>query len=78
MTDAAPRPSQHAAAPVAPADPETVLRRSFGFAAFREGQRAVIASVLAGRDTQAILPTGAGKSLCYQLPAVAGDALVIV
>ena len=78
MTDAAPRPSQPAAAPVAPADPETVLRRSFGFAAFREGQRAVIASVLAGRDTQAILPTGAGKSLCYQLPAVAGDALVIV
>jgi len=78
VTDAAPRPSQPAAAPVAPADPETVLRRSFGFAAFREGQRAVIASVLAGRDTQAILPTGAGKSLCYQLPAVAGDALVIV
>ena len=59
-------------------DPEATLRRRFGFAAFREGQRAIIDSVLAGRDTQAILPTGAGKSLCYQLPAVAGNALVIV
>ncbi|HEX5758156.1 MAG TPA: ATP-dependent DNA helicase RecQ [Thermoanaerobaculia bacterium] len=46
------------------------LRRQFGFSSLREGQEEVIRSVLAGRDTLAILPTGAGKSLCYQLPAL--------
>ncbi|MCZ6558410.1 MAG: ATP-dependent DNA helicase [SAR324 cluster bacterium] len=60
------------------ADPREVLRERFGLSAFRMGQREIIASVLEGRDTLAILPTGGGKSLCYQLPAVAGDALVIV
>ena len=44
------------------------LRRTFGFKALREGQEEVIRSILAGRDTLAIMPTGAGKSLCYQLP----------
>ena len=44
------------------------LRRTFGFKALREGQEEVIRSVLAGKDTLAIMPTGAGKSLCYQLP----------
>ena len=44
------------------------LRRRFGFHSLREGQEEVIRSVLAGRDTLAIMPTGAGKSLCYQLP----------
>jgi ATP-dependent DNA helicase RecQ len=44
------------------------LRRTFGFRALREGQEEVIRSILAGRDTLAIMPTGAGKSLCYQLP----------
>ncbi len=44
------------------------LRRTFGFRALREGQEEVIRSVLAGQDTLAIMPTGAGKSLCYQLP----------
>ncbi len=56
--------------------PETVqfstlrraLRHTFGFKALREGQEEVIRSILAGRDTLAIMPTGAGKSLCYQLP----------
>jgi ATP-dependent DNA helicase RecQ len=44
------------------------LRRKFGFKSLREGQEEVIRSVMSGRDTLAIMPTGAGKSLCYQLP----------
>ncbi len=44
------------------------LRRTFGFRSLREGQEEVIRAVLAGKDTLAIMPTGAGKSLCYQLP----------
>ncbi|HUP09835.1 MAG TPA: RecQ family ATP-dependent DNA helicase [Caldimonas sp.] len=47
-----------------------VLRETFGLATLREGQQTVIDSVLAGRPTLAIMPTGAGKSLCYQLPAL--------
>ncbi|HEX4964509.1 MAG TPA: ATP-dependent DNA helicase RecQ [Thermoanaerobaculia bacterium] len=46
------------------------LRRTFGFEALREGQEEVIRSILAGKDTLAIMPTGAGKSLCYQLPGI--------
>jgi ATP-dependent DNA helicase RecQ len=47
---------------------QRTLRRTFGFRELREGQEEVIRSILAGRDTLAIMPTGAGKSLCYQLP----------
>lgn len=46
-----------------------VLRKVFGIAALRDGQRQVIDSVLSGTDTLAVMPTGSGKSLCYQLPA---------
>jgi ATP-dependent DNA helicase RecQ len=58
---------------------EDALRDVFGLAGFRPGQRAVVESVLAGRPTVAVMPTGAGKSLCYQLPAVVagGTALVV-
>ena len=59
--------------------PETVLRDVFGYSEFRPGQREVIDAVLAGRDCIALMPTGAGKSLTYQLPArlLSGTVLVI-
>ena len=62
-----------------PLTPEAVLREVFGYDAFRPGQREVIDAVLAGRDCIALMPTGAGKSLTYQLPArlLGGTVLVI-
>ena len=60
-------------------DPLVVLREVFGFSAFRPGQREVVDAVLEGRDCIAVMPTGAGKSLTYQLPArlLEGTVLVI-
>ena len=54
------------------------LRRRFGFHSLREGQEEVIRAVLAGRDTLAIMPTGAGKSLCYQLPGLQLPGVTVV
>jgi ATP-dependent DNA helicase RecQ len=56
-----------------------ILKTTFGFDAFRGVQERVVARVMAGQHTLAVMPTGAGKSLCYQLPALArpGTALVI-
>jgi len=54
------------------------LREKFGFADFLPGQAEILESVLAGRDVLAVLPTGAGKSLLYQLPAAMGIGLVVV
>ncbi len=56
-----------------------LLRSVFGFASFRANQREVCEAAMAGRDLLLVMPTGAGKSLCYQLPAVArgGTALVV-
>src|ERR1700687_20595 len=57
---------------------QEALRSTFGFADFRPGQGAIIESVLAGADVLAIMPTGSGKSLCYQLPALLRDGLTVV
>ncbi len=57
--------------------PEELLRR-FGLRSFRAGQREAVAAALEGRDCLVVMPTGAGKSLCYQLPALAGRGLVVV
>lgn len=54
------------------------LRDHFGFNAFRPTQRRVVQSVLAGRDTLAVLPTGGGKSVCFQVPALTLDGLTVV
>ncbi len=55
-----------------------VLHETFGFADYRPGQREIIETVLAGRDVLAVMPTGSGKSLCYQLPSLLRDGLTVV
>jgi ATP-dependent DNA helicase RecQ len=60
------------------AEARRILRLRFGHADFRPGQERAVAAVLAGRDTLAVMPTGAGKSLLYQLPAAMGRAPVVV
>ena len=56
----------------------TLLKRHFGYDAFRPRQEAIIANALAGRHSLVIMPTGGGKSLCYQLPALAMGGLTLV
>jgi ATP-dependent DNA helicase RecQ len=60
-------------------DPLDILKHTFGFAGFRGAQAQVVGRVMAGAHSLAVMPTGAGKSLCYQVPAIAreGTALVI-
>ncbi|MFQ5566591.1 MAG: DNA helicase RecQ [Paracoccaceae bacterium] len=55
-----------------------LLQSVFGFDTFRPGQEEIVAAILAGRDLLAIMPTGGGKSLCYQLPALSRDGLTVV
>src|SRR3989441_13374087 len=55
-----------------------LLKQSFGFDSFRPLQEEIIRDALAGRDVFALLPTGGGKSLCFQLPALARDGLTVV
>src|SRR5512134_3245501 len=55
-----------------------VLKQYFGYDDFRPAQRRVLASVLAGRDVLGVLPTGAGKSVCFQVPALVRPGLTLV
>ncbi len=73
MQDAPPTPHAGQDDPLA-----SVLKRHFGHEAFRPMQRAIIDNVLLGRDTFVVMPTGGGKSLCYQLPALIGDGTTVV
>jgi ATP-dependent DNA helicase RecQ len=59
-------------------DLERELLKHFGHAGFREGQRQVVETLLAGRSALAVFPTGGGKSLCYQLPAILMDGVTLV
>ena len=54
-------------------DVRAALRERFGFEEFRAGQEEAVAAALAGRDVLVVMPTGSGKSLCYQLPALLRD-----
>lgn len=54
------------------------LKKHFGFASFRQGQEEIIGKILEGRDVLGVLPTGGGKSICYQLPALMKDGLTLV
>ena len=57
---------------------QRLLRTTFGFEAFRSGQAEIVAAILEGRDVLAVMPTGSGKSLCYQLPALLRGSLTVV
>jgi len=58
--------------------PLGVLAQRFGFSSFRPGQQEVVDALLDGRSALAVFPTGGGKSLCYQLPALMLDGLTVV
>jgi DNA topoisomerase III len=76
---APPRPAPRAPAAASPLELQTLLRERFGFDSFRPHQQAVCEAAAAGEDVLLVMPTGAGKSLCYQLPGLArgGTTLVV-
>ena len=57
---------------------EEVLQHYFGYTTFRTGQKELVAHLLEGRDVLGIMPTGAGKSICYQVPAMVLEGVTIV
>src|SRR5882672_1310801 len=63
---------------VASSDLRSLLKRTFGYSEFRPLQREIIEATLAGKDVFALLPTGGGKSLCFQLPALSRPGLTVV
>ena len=54
------------------ADPHSILKKVFGYDSFRPGQEDIVRRLLDGQDVLAVMPTGAGKSICYQVPAPVG------
>ena len=59
-------------------DPVQVLKKHFGYSGFLANQKGVVQAILQGRDVLAVMPTGAGKSICYQVPALAMDGMAVV
>lgn len=59
-------------------DKNAVLKKYFGYECFREGQEQIVDSILSGKDTLCVMPTGAGKSICYQVPALMMSGITIV
>ncbi|MFR5880782.1 MAG: DEAD/DEAH box helicase [Cloacibacillus evryensis] len=55
-----------------------VLKKVFGYGSFRKGQQEIIEAVTSGRDALGIMPTGAGKSLCYQIPAILSGGIAVI
>ena len=58
--------------------PHSILKKVFGYDSFRPGQEEIVSRLLAGQDVLAVMPTGAGKSMCYQIPALLFDGVTIV
>ena len=52
---------------------DDILKQIFGFSSFRNGQDEIVKNILDGKQTLAIMPTGAGKSICYQIPAILSE-----
>ena len=59
-------------------DSLTTLKQVFGYEAFRPGQETLVDALLSGRDALGVMPTGAGKSVCYQVPALMKDGTALV